>query len=283
MSESFPPVNYYEVLQVDEGACAEEIKRSFRKLVKAYHPDRNGSKLWAEKKVKQVIQAYKMLGDETRRSHYDKTHGRMKRNGNDAGGLRKWQNTANSQARSILFDLLEGRGRQALETYDRLKKEDRGFSLLDRFSFKDYIDCTFLLAEECEGQKRYAEALEFYEEAYLRLEQGSKRQYLCDEIKDRIQHLYCRRMARRADPKTAVGYYEKALELKLDKAESAHIYKKIAECHLKLGDYYSAAAHLNLALSLKPNLRGVQRVCDRLAPHIPLNGLASKRTPSEKK
>lgn len=266
-------INYYEVLNVDEGAYTEEIKRSFRKLVKQYHPDRNGNKPWAESKVKLVIQAYKMLSDQSRRNHYDKMLNVMRRHNGSTPN--RWQNTTNFQARAILLDLLDHKGRQALENYDRLKKDIHGFHLLSYFSFKDFIDCTFLLAEECERQKRYLEALEFYEEAYLRLEQATKRQYLFSEIKERIQRIYCRHLARRVDPKKAILYYEKVLELKLDKGERAHVHKKMAECYLKLGDYYSAATYLNIALSLKPNLRGVQRICERLAPHIPLNGLAS--------
>lgn len=192
--------------------------------------------------------------------------------------LKKWQDTTNFQVRTILLDLLDNRGRQALENCDRLKRDIQGFHLLSYFSFRDYIDCTFLLAEECERQRKYSEALEFYEEAYLRLEQGRKRQYLLDEIKDRIQRIYCRHLARGVDPQRAIAYYEKVLELKLGKGEQAYIHKKMAECYLKMGDYYSAATYLNIALSLKPNLRGMQRICEKLAPHIPLNGLAAKHT-----
>lgn len=275
-------VNYYEVLRVDEGACADEIKRSFRRLVKQYHPDRNGNKPGADTKVKQVIQAYKMLSDKSRRSHYDKMLGIARGHNGRVPG--KWQNTTNFQVRTILLNLLESRGRQALKDYDRLKEDIQGFSLLSCFSFKDFIDCSFLLAEECERQKRYSEALELYEETYLRLEQGNKRQYLFDEIKDRIQMIYCRRLARGVDPKKAISYYEKALELKLDKSESAQVYKKMAECYMKLGDHYSAAAYLNIALSLKPNIRGAQRICENISPHIRLNGPASKaKAQSEKR
>ncbi len=273
--------NYYEVLKIDQGACVDEIKRSFRKLVKEYHPDRNGNKPGAETKVKQVIQAYKMLSDRSRRDQYDRMLGVVK--GRNGSVLKKWQDTANFQARAMLMDLLEQRGRQALKNYGRLKKDVEDFSLLSCFSFKDFIDCAFLLGEECEKQRRYVEALEFYEDAYIRLEQGSRRQYLFDEIKDRIQKIYCRRLARSVGPKEAIEYYEKALELKLDKSEAAQVYKKMAESYLKLGDYYSAAAHLNLALSLKPNLRGVQRVCDKLTPHIRLNGLAAQASHSDER
>ncbi len=281
MLERHAVINYYEVLKVNEGACTDEIKRSFRRLVKEYHPDRNGNKPGAETKVKQVIQAYKMLSDRSRREHYDRMLGVAK--GRNGSVLKKWQDTANFQARTILLDLLEHRGREALKNYDRLKKDVEGFNLLSCFSFKDFIDCAFLLGEECERQRKYVEALEFYEDVYIRLEQGSRRQYLFDEIKDRIQKIYCRRLARKAGPEEAIEFYEKALELKLDKSEAAQVYKKMAECYLKLGDYYSAAAHLNLALSLKPTLRGVQRVCDKLTPHIRLNGLAAQTPQSEKR
>lgn len=267
-------VNYYEVLNVHEGACADEIKRSFRSLVKQYHPDRNGNKPWAEKKVKQVIQAYKTLSDKSHRNQYDRMLGLVK--GSNGSGLAKWQDSTTFQVRTILCDLLDNKGRQALKNYDCLKKDITGFNLLFYFSFKDFIDCTFLLAEECERQRRYAEALEFYEEAYLQLEQATRRQYLFDEIKERILRIYCRHLTRNAGPEKALTYYEKVLEFKLDKGERANVHKKMAECYIKMGDYYSAAAYLNMALSIKPNLRGVQRICEKLSPHIPLNGLASK-------
>ncbi|OHC04971.1 MAG: hypothetical protein A3G17_05875 [Planctomycetes bacterium RIFCSPLOWO2_12_FULL_50_35] len=274
MFEGLPLVNYYEVLKVREGACADEIKRSFRSLVKQYHPDRNGNNPWAEKKVKQVIQAYRTLSDASRRSHYDRMLGLVK--GPSGAELKKWQDSTNSQVRAVLLDLLDSRGRQALKSYDCLKRDVKGFNLLSYFSFKDFIDCTFLLAEECERQKRYTEALEFYEDVYLRLEQAARRQYLFDEIKERILRIYCRYLTRNTGPEKALTYYERVLEFELDNGERANVHKKMSECYIKMGDYYSAATYLNIALSLKPNLRGVQRICERLSPHISLNGLASK-------
>lgn len=264
-------LNYYEVLQVREGANQEEIKRSFRRLVKQYHPDRNENQPWAEAKVKQVILAYKTLGDNANRSRYDKMLELIR--GKNGTGLHRRQEGPHSQVRMILLDLLDSKGPQALKNYERLRKDHQGFHLLSYLSFKDFVDCTFLLAEECERQRRYEDALEFYEETYWKLEERAKRQYLFDEIKERILRIYCRHLARPAQPREAILYYEKTLEFELIKAERAQVYKKMAECYLKLGDYYSAAANLNMALSLKPNLRGTQRLCERLAQHIKPNGL----------
>ncbi len=268
MLEDTRPINYYAVLQVREGAGPEEIKRSFRRLVKEYHPDRNGNQPWAVDKVKLVIQAYKTLSDDSHRKLYDRLFN-LRRNSIGTTPERP-QNNLHFQTRNMLLDLLDGKGAPALENYERLKKTVPGLHLLNYFTFKDYIDCTFLLAEEYERQRKYVLALELYEEVYYQLQQKTRKQYLFEEIRDRIQRIYCRVLARRVSPKEAIFYYEKALELDLGRAERAFVHKKIAECYFKSGDYYAASGHLKLALSLKPNLRGVHRLLAWLNQSAPL-------------
>ncbi|MGL4818375.1 MAG: molecular chaperone DnaJ [Bacilli bacterium] len=62
--------DYYEVLGVEKGAAAADIKRAFRKLALKYHPDQNSS-ADAEEKFKEVQEAYEVLSDDERRAHYD--------------------------------------------------------------------------------------------------------------------------------------------------------------------------------------------------------------------
>ena len=64
--------DYYEVLGVQKNATDDELKKAFRKLAKQYHPDANpNNKEEAEKKFKEVNEAYEVLSDKQKRSMYD--------------------------------------------------------------------------------------------------------------------------------------------------------------------------------------------------------------------
>jgi molecular chaperone DnaJ len=63
--------DYYKTLAVAKGASADEIKKSYRKLARKYHPDANEGNPKAEERFKEVSEAYSVLSDEKRRKEYD--------------------------------------------------------------------------------------------------------------------------------------------------------------------------------------------------------------------
>ncbi len=63
--------DYYEVLGVEKGASAEDIKRAYRKSAMKYHPDRNPGDKEAEEKFKELGEAYEVLSNDEKRSRYD--------------------------------------------------------------------------------------------------------------------------------------------------------------------------------------------------------------------
>lgn len=65
-------MNYYEILKVSKRATSEEIKSSYKNLVKKYHPDLYvGDKEFAEQKIKEINEAYDILSNPQTKKEYD--------------------------------------------------------------------------------------------------------------------------------------------------------------------------------------------------------------------
>jgi molecular chaperone DnaJ len=62
----------YQILGVERGASSDDIKSSYRKLARKYHPDVNPDNPEAEEKFKEISQAYAILSDEEKRAQFDR-------------------------------------------------------------------------------------------------------------------------------------------------------------------------------------------------------------------
>ncbi|WP_120498325.1 molecular chaperone DnaJ [Kiloniella sp. EL199] len=79
--------DFYEVLGVSRSADAKELKSAYRKLAMKYHPDRNPDDAEAEKKFKEINEAYGVLKDDQQRAAYDNYgHAAFENGGAGAGG-----------------------------------------------------------------------------------------------------------------------------------------------------------------------------------------------------
>jgi molecular chaperone DnaJ len=67
-----PQVDYYEALGVARGATTVEIKKAYRQLALRWHPDKNPGNAEAERKFKEVAEAFEVLSDPERRELYDR-------------------------------------------------------------------------------------------------------------------------------------------------------------------------------------------------------------------
>lgn len=79
--------DYYEVLGVPREAAPEQIKKAYKKLALANHPDRNPGDEQAVARFKEASEAFEVLGDPEKRSRYDRYGHAGVRGGGGAGGF----------------------------------------------------------------------------------------------------------------------------------------------------------------------------------------------------
>ncbi len=65
-------IDFYRVLGVSRDASDDAIKKAYRKLVFQHHPDRNPDSAHAELKIREINEAYEVVGDLEKRRSYDR-------------------------------------------------------------------------------------------------------------------------------------------------------------------------------------------------------------------
>jgi hypothetical protein len=66
----------YAALGLDPGATSDEVRRAYRRLARALHPDANPGDAAAAERFRRVAEAHALLADPMRRASYDAIHGR---------------------------------------------------------------------------------------------------------------------------------------------------------------------------------------------------------------
>jgi molecular chaperone DnaJ len=101
--------DYYETLGVKKDASTEEIKKAYKRLARKHHPDVNkDNQKEAEKKFKEISEAYEVLADPQKRANYDRFG---KEGVHFEGGHFTWQDfTHQDDLRDIFGDIFENFG-----------------------------------------------------------------------------------------------------------------------------------------------------------------------------
>jgi molecular chaperone DnaJ len=122
--------DYYEVLGVQKGASADDIKRKYRQLAIKYHPDKNPGDKEAEAKFKECAEAYEVLSDPNKRQRYDQ----FGHDGLRGAGVHDYSHMNVSDIGDIFGDMfgdmfgdIFGGGRRAAR--GRQRRPSRGYDL----------------------------------------------------------------------------------------------------------------------------------------------------------
>lgn len=124
----------YDILGVAKTASADEVRKAYRKLARAHHPDVNPGSAVAEDKFKKVSAAYDVLSDDKKRAAYDEFGDASLQGGFDPAKARdyqRWQH-AQQQRASRFHDDTDDEGRASFdfsELFGRARGPQRGADL----------------------------------------------------------------------------------------------------------------------------------------------------------
>jgi curved DNA-binding protein CbpA len=261
--------DYYRILEVRRASTREEIRSSFRRLAKKYHPDTSPLDPGAShRRMFLLIEAYRVLGDDRKRARYDRIFTVRPERGvlTFRESLLRRSHETRARVLLVLYDLLGGRGEEAIESYEELRRETGAApDPLTRLGPIDYLDCLFLLGEAYQRKGRFVEAVRRYEDA---LREDARRPCLGrlrPEVIQRIRDILCRDLARAAAPRQAIDYYLKlSRDIPVSRQDRAFCHKKIAEAYCELGDREQALSYLEEALRLHAKLGGMKKIREKL-------------------
>ena len=256
---------YYEILGVDASSSHEEIKKAFRRKAKQLHPDVTRSERDVSR-IHTLLQAYETLGDPLRRAEYDRTHfivaGRDRFDYRDF--LKGQTDDPRSQSKLIFFDLLHNRPGDALETFEDvfLGLPDRLEPYMDR---EDFMDCSFLLAEEYERRAEYLAAYRLLARtAELELELAYFKHFF-EEVIHRLRNIVCVKMFGQIANERIIGCLEDLIAMGMPRKDTAFFFKKAAELYLEQDDAVTAGVYLRRGLELDSKLAGAKKIREKIA------------------
>lgn len=243
MNRQVIELNYYQILEIDVQATVKQIRSAFRQKAKKLHPDTVGahspkSDSDNDHRMRLLINAYHTLFNTDLRRNYDLTHNidAHKFNFSFRDFLRNRVGDYKSLARLVFYELLHDRPEEAIELYERNFNDELDASinrgsvrkrLSFYFSYNDYMDCLFLLAEAYEKEQQYLKAICFYRNI-ARLESNKAIfGHFFDEVRDALKRIV-RTWEKRARVQHIIRFVPSLLDIHSLRRDRLFFEKKIA-------------------------------------------------------
>jgi hypothetical protein len=261
--------NQYKILGVDESASIAEIKHAFRKKAKQHHPDIAGEGM--REYMQKLLDAYEILSNRQRRFDYD----RVRRGTAGKGGFNyrdylyeqaeihkagpRIKKTAaasktreRAQAELIIFELLHFEEEAAIRIWHDLGGVD--FPLRKHLGREDWMDCSFILAEELEKRGYYYEAFQL-----LTVLVGEERRlpyfrHFAEDVKIFLKELVRLRLRRAVDDETWIECMQDLLNIGFSAREEGRWLKSQAEALVGIGEESAARAVFHAAQKRDPSI-----------------------------
>ncbi len=271
--------DHYAVLKVLPQASMKEIRGAFKRLVLEAHPDKNpGRREWSERRIRELIAAFDVLGNEESRAAFDirrQARAADARNGASGAPPRKKAAPAaepfyfrkkdpESRALLILHYLLHRKARPAVLVLREMEDRLGGDFLRTYLDRDDYLDCLFLLAEFYTTKRDYLKAAEHLHRFYSHERLSKFPRHYIDEVVRLLKDLYLRKIPRSAGAEIALEGLREAGEMRLTRAEEGLRLRKMAEIYFRTGDMKEARRAIDRAEKLFPLSKDMERIRKRI-------------------
>ncbi|AEJ19949.1 J domain-containing protein [Gracilinema caldarium] len=259
--------NYYQILGLEQSASDEQIKRAFRERAKKVHPDIAGEA--GKHEMQKLLTAYETLLNQERRAEYDRAYTRFTKHYDFdyRAFLKERKDDPESQAKLIFFDLLHLEEEEALEVWHGLGGLD--FPLDAYLDREDWMDCSFILAEELDKRGLYYEAFMLLIDIIREERRKPYFRHFMDEVDIFLKNLVRTKLNHAVDDELLVECMEELIDLGYSRKDEARWLRIMAEALVRLDLLAEARTALQGALERDPELPNVVLLKRRL-------GLAAK-------
>ena len=245
-------INYYDILDVSRNASSGEIKHAFRERAKQLHPDIAGDSGAAG--MRKLLAAYETLSDRNRRFEYDRAYNRFvgkKRFDYRSFLQERWDDPV-SQAKLIFFELLHLEEDAAISIW----QEQGGlrFQMEKYLDREDWMDCSFILAEELVKRNHVYEAFVLTVKIIREERRLPYFRHFMEEVEKFIKEIAKNKLKSQVEIETYVECLEALLDLGLTPKYEARVLRTLAETYIRMGEMENAIKAFREALELDPKL-----------------------------
>lgn len=247
--------NCYKILGVRPEATLSEIKRAYREKAKSLHPDSSGNNANALE-FNRLVNAYRVLSDSRQRSIFDEsffTYAHKKYSKSDSFDYYQWlksRSDEESRAKFIFYTLMHHKEDEAVSEFKQMQINHRNFSLQKWFSYRDFMDFGYILAEELVIRCEYYDAFTLLEEIIKLEYQYNYFKIFFPEVQDFTLNMLKRNIEGVINDELALDVYERALDLEFGRKADSIFLKKMAVIYSRMGDERTASICLNEALKI---------------------------------